>query len=71
MLGAQLTGVWDTRAGHHLDEEQRMILSGPTRIRAQEPFPDAELGDNNQVQVALVIYFCLAGKQMLVSVSID
>ena len=39
-----------------------MILSGPTRIRLKGPFPDStlrsngELRDNNQVQVALVLY---------------
>ena len=43
-----------------------MILSGPTRIWLEGPFPDstlrgnAELGDNNQVQVALVVYLYLA-----------
>ena len=47
---------------HHLNEEQRMILSGSTRIRLEGPFPDSTLhgdaqqGDNNQVQVALVLY---------------
>ena len=61
-LGARPSGVRDTRAMHHLDEEQRKILSGPTRIRLEGPFPDStlcgneELGDNNQVEVALVIY---------------
>ena len=60
-LGAQPSGVRDTQAGRHLGKEQRMILSGPTYIRLEGPFPDstlwgnAELGDNNQIAVALVI----------------
>ena len=59
-LGAQPSGVRDTRAMLHLGEEQRKIISGPVRIRLKGPFPDstlrddAEQGDNNQVQVALV-----------------
>ena len=59
-LGAQPSGVRDTRAMHHLGEEQRKILSGPTRIRLEGPFPDStrrgdvEAGNNNQIQVALV-----------------
>ena len=56
-----LSGVRDTQAGHHLDKEPRMNLSGRKRIRLEGPFPcstlcgNAELGDNNQVQVALVL----------------
>ena len=55
-LGTLPSGVRDTRA------VQRMILSGPTTIWLEGPFPDstlrgnAELGDNNQVADALVIY---------------
>ena len=43
-----------------------MILSGPMRIRLEGPFPgstlcgNAELGDNNQVQVALDIFTFVA-----------
>ena len=50
-------------SGHHLGKGQRMVLSGPTRIRLEGPFSDStlrgnvELGDNNQVEVALVMYF--------------
>ena len=59
-LGARPSGVRDTRTMHHLDEEQRKILSGPTKIRLEGPFPDStlrdneELGDNKQVQVCLL-----------------
>ena len=59
-LGAQPSGVRDTWAMLHLGEEQRKILSGPTRIRLEGPFPDstrhgdAEAWNNSQVQVALV-----------------
>ena len=59
-LGAQPSGVRDTRAMLHLGKEQRKILSGPTRIGLEGPFPDstrrgdAEAWDNNQIQVALV-----------------
>ena len=61
-LGAQPSGVRDSRAMLHLGEDQRKILSGPTRIRLEGPFLDstlrgvAEQGDNKQVQVALVLY---------------
>ena len=59
-LRAQPSGAWDTRAVLYLGEEQRKILSGPTRIWLEGPIPDstcrgdAEAGNNNQVQVALV-----------------